>query len=208
MKSETAAATEKVREVMYAIYMSRYQAEENESSMEELGPEESEKLVVDCVMSGSYELSKPRYCDQCKKDVDVKWELAVCDKNKEGITELQKEHGNVTDDGVTTCDDIYCNPQIEPVQMFDVTKEFLKTHNVSLKCEVCDQYLDESELGDSTENGDGSNSQTPPDSKRCSNCGGRGYITQVVPDYHRIECICCNGTGLSENTREGGGDTT
>lgn len=81
------------------------------------------------------------WCPQCKNHTETYWDLAVCDKNPDGLTCLDESHGNVIG-GVITCEDGYCNPDTVPVEPENVNPEYLSTHETARRCVECHDYLD------------------------------------------------------------------
>ena len=80
-----------------------------------------------------------KFCPDCKKKVETYWELLFCDKNPEGLSEKLISHGNLID-GMSTCEDEYCNPQDTPVELPDdqtERTEYIRTHEVEERCSTC-----------------------------------------------------------------------
>ena len=134
--------TDKIRQVLYVQEMVRYLAEQDNFIISDLKQSEYEDMLVEYMESGSYELTRPRRCNNCKKQVELYWSVAVCEKNPEGTKEGIKDHGNLID-GITRCTDDYCNPEIELVENFEITREYVREHNTSLRCKQCHQCMEE-----------------------------------------------------------------
>jgi len=83
-----------------------------------------------------------RHCPNCNIEQSVYWELWTCDKNNEGVIPAPMPHGNSIH-GMTTCEDHYCGPLTETVDIELINKEYVKTHEVHPRCTVCDHLIGE-----------------------------------------------------------------
>ncbi len=80
-------------------------------------------------------------------NAEIYWELWTCDKNPQGRTDIEfmenYDHGNSEDEGMTTCEDYYCNPKYEELQeeLIELSPNYLKNHEVHERCRECGKIL-------------------------------------------------------------------
>ena len=71
------------------------------------------------------------YCENCEAITDSQWEIWYCNRNPEGLT--THDH--------TVCDDDYCNPNIEPIDIDDPRILESDTYEVHPRCAKCGYLL-------------------------------------------------------------------
>ena len=85
-------------------------------------------------------------CSNCGIQ-QVYFEIWFCDKNPQGLNDLDVDHGNEIE-GTITCEDDYCRPdtrradEIDEMKTKEESEHFVWEHEGSFRCSKCHSIID------------------------------------------------------------------